>query len=243
MPAATVSDTNTNTAPIFQRMHLRQLRLFEFCLHERGDAERPAVEDYIRRRFAGSHDADVNHFLPHLVSLGRSGQPCAAVGLADASRGPLFAETYLAAPIEQWVSSACGERVGRGDILEIGNLVSTWKGSSLLLFVFLGELIDRLGYRFAAFTATREVDRLLARLGHAPTVLVDADPACLSDGGLRWGRYYTHRPRVMFGEVRPAVQAARRELLYRAVARSLAPQVERVCAQWPRRPLADTSHA
>lgn len=237
MQAAIVSDTDA--APTVQRVHLHQLRLLRFALHKRGNAARPAVEDYIRRRFAGSHDADVDHFLPHLLSLGRGGQPCAAVGMADAARGPLFAEAYLAAPIEELVSKACGEAVGRGDILEIGNLVSSWRGSSLLLFVFLGELIDRLAYRFVAFTATREVDRLLARLGYAPTVLADADPARLPDGGMRWGRYYTHHPRVMFGEVRPAVQAARRELLYRTVARSIAPQVERICAQWPRRPDAD----
>ena len=232
-----------DAAPATRRMHLHQLRLLQFALHEPGDAARPAVEDYIRRRFAGSHDACVSHFLPHLVSLGSGGRPCAAVGMADAARGPLFAETYLAAPIEQLVSSACGEAVGRGDILEIGNLVSSWKGSSLLLFVFLGELIDRLGYRFVAFTATREVDRLLARLGYAPVVLADADPARLPDAGASWGRYYSHRPRVMFGEVRPAVHAARREVLYRAVARAIAPQVERMCAQWPRRADAGNGHA
>lgn len=232
-----------DAAPATRRMHLHQLRLLQFALHDSGDAARPAVEDYIRWRFAGSHNARISHFLPHLVSLGSGGRPCAAVGLADAARGPLFAETYLAAPIEQLVSDACGDTVGRGDILEIGNLVSSWKGSSLLLFVFLGELIDRLGYRFVAFTATREVDRLLSRLGYAPVVLVDADPARLPDAGASWGRYYSHRPRVVFGEVRPAVHAARHEVLYRAVARAIAPQVERMCAQWPRRADAGNDHA
>lgn len=224
-----------NAAPLTRRVHLHQLHLLRFALHEPGDAARPEVEDYIRRRFAGSHDACISHFLPHLLSLGSGGRPCAAVGMADAAHGPLFAETYLSAPIEQRVSNACGQPVGRGEILEIGNLVSGWRGGSLLLFVFLGELIERLGYRFVAFTATREVERLLARLGHAPRVLADADPARLPDAGASWGRYYTHRPRVMFGEVRPAVQAARRETLYRAAARAIAPQVERVHAQWPRR--------
>ena len=224
-------------------MKLRQLRLLQFALHEPGDAARSVVEEYIRQRFAGSHDACVNHFLPHLVSLGNGERPCAAVGMADASRGPLFAEIYLAAPIEQLVSSACGEVVARGEILEIGNLVASWKGSSLLLFVFLGELIDRLGYRFVTFTATREVDRLLARLGYAPVVLADATPARLPDAGASWGRYYTHSPRVMFGVVRPAVYAARREVLYRAVARAIAPQVERMCAQWPWRAGASDVHA
>ena len=41
--------------------------------------------------------------------------------------------------------------------------------------------------------------------------------------------------RVMFGEVRPAVRAARRGVLYRAVARTIAPHVERILGQWPQR--------
>lgn len=233
MQAATVSETNATA--LGEHGLIDRLRLLQFDLHAQGGATRADVEDYIRVRFAGHHDAAISHFLPQLVSLGRDGRPCAAVGMADAARGRLFAETYLAAPIETLVSHACGEAVGRGDILEIGNLVSSWKGSSLLLFVFLSELIDRLGYRFVAFTATREVDRLLAKLGYAPVVLSDADPACLPDAGASWGRYYSHRPRVMFGEVRPAVRAARRGVLYRAVARTIAPHVERILGQWPQR--------
>lgn len=233
MQAAIVSETNAT--PLGEHGLLDHLRLLQFDLHAQGSASREDVEDYVRMRFAGHHNASISHFLPQLVSLGRDGRPCAAVGMADASRGPLFAETYLAAPIETLISQARGDTVGRGEILEIGNLVSSWKGSSLLLFVFLSELIDQLGYRFAAFTATREVERLLAKLGYAPVVLADADPACLPDAGASWGRYYNHRPRVMFGDVRPAVQAARRGVLYRAVARVIAPQVDRIRGQWPRR--------
>ena len=223
----------TTSAPLVRRLQMRQLRLLRFDVHEPGDATRADVEHYIQQRFAGSHDARVSHFLPHLLSLGNGGRPCAAVGLAEASRGPLFAESYLAAPIEQLIAQSRGEPVHRAEILEIGNLVSSWKGGSLMMFVFLSELIDRLGIRFVAFTATREVDRLLARLGYEPVVLAAANPALLADAGASWGRYYSHQPRVMFGEVRPAVQAARTLMFYRVVARTLAAQVDRVCAAWP----------
>lgn len=219
--------TATIAAP---RAALRQLQLLDFDLHRPGDDSRPGVEAYIRSRFAAVHGARITHFLPHLVSVGHGPMHCAAVGLAMAHRGRLFAESYLDAPVERMIERQLGEPVTRADILEIGNLVSTWKGSSLLLFVFLSELIAHLGQRFVLFTATPEVERLLARLGYAPQVLVAADPAQLSDGGAQWGRYYERRPRVMFGEVAPAVAAARRDLLYRGVARSIASQVDRVAS-------------
>ncbi|MCI1710882.1 MAG: thermostable hemolysin [Chiayiivirga sp.] len=217
------------------RAALRQVQLLDFGLHQRGDNSRSAVEDYIRNRFAAVHGARITHFLPHLVSVGHGDTHCAAVGLAMAARSRLFAETYLDAPVERMIERQLGEPVARADILEIGNLVSTWKGSSLLLFVFLSELIAHLGQRFVLFTATPEVERLLARLGYAPQVLAEADPAQLPDGGVQWGRYYERRPRVMFGEVAPAVAAARRDLLYRGVAHSIASQVDRMTQQLSRR--------
>lgn len=211
------------------RTALRRLPGLRF-LHHRPDGEqRAAVEQYIRSRFAGRHGACVTHFLPDLLTLGSQGQYCAAVGLARAAEAALFAEVYLDVPIEAAIAARIGEPARRCDILEIGNLVSTWRGGSLLLFVFLSEVIDRLGFRWVVFTATREVEALLARLGYAPIGLADADPARLPDGGAAWGGYYRHAPRVVFGEVRPAVAAARRGLPYRLAARLIAPQVERVC--------------
>jgi hypothetical protein len=210
----------------------RELLSLRFSLQVRGGAERSSVESYIRARFAARHSAQIVHFLPNLISLGNGERYCGAVGLAAASSGRLFAETYLDAPIEQLIAQATGEAVSRDDILEIGNLVSTWKGSSLLLFVFLTEVINRLGVRWVLFTATREVESLLARLDYRPVVLADADPARLPDGGASWGRYYRQMPRVMFGDVPPAFATARKSLLYRAAARAISGQVERVCAEF-----------
>jgi hypothetical protein len=212
------------------RLALQQVPLLDFELHAAGDAARGDVEAYIRSRFAAVHGACVSHFLPELLTVGHGSRYCAAVGLAPAARTRLFAEQYLDAPVERVISRMRAEPVGRGDILEIGNLVSTWKGSSLLLFVFLSELILRLGHRFVVFTATPEVERLLARLDYVPVVLATADPAQLPDRGAQWGSYYERGPKVVFGEVAPAVAHARRDLLYRGVARAIAAPVERVAA-------------
>lgn len=226
-----VSNTSQQAPAVAGRIGLRQLPSLRFLLQTPGGPHRKSVEDYVRARFAARHGARIAHLLPNLIALGKGDQHCGAVGLAAAANGPLFAETYLDAPIQQLIARATGEPVARGDILEIGNLVSTWKGSSLLLFVFLTELIARLGHRWVLFTATREVEALLGRLAYAPVVLADADPARLPDGGASWGSYYARGPRVMFGEVPPAVASARKNLPYRLVARTIAGQVERVCGE------------
>lgn len=198
-----------------------------------GDPQRERVEHYIGERFAASHGARISHFLPQLLSVGQGEQCCAAVGLAAAGEGPLFAEQYLDAPIERLIAERVGAATTRQSIVEIGNLVSTWRGGSLLLFVVLSELVDRLGFRYALFTATPEVERGLARLGYAPVVLAPADPTRLADRGANWGRYYQRGPRVMYGEAPPAIAAARRKLSYRLLARTLAPQIERLLGAAP----------
>ncbi len=230
--ASAIDDVDVDVAKGFD---FRQLHRLRFDLNLVGDAQRAQVEAYIGQRFAGRHGARIQHFLPNLLSLNAGAQSFAAVGLAAASTGSLFAEQYLTAPIDVLIAQSRAQPVGRDQILEIGNLVSSWKGSSLLLFVFLSELVYRLGHRYVVFTATREVERLLQRLDYSPTVLANADPRRLADTGASWGSYYAHGPRVMYGEVRPAVEAVRKRILYRVVAHALRAQVERVCAEWSAR--------
>lgn len=217
--------------PLSGRAALRQLLSLHFSLSSAGSRDRAAMESYIHARFANRHTARIAHFLPNLIALGVDGRYCGAVGLSPAALGPLFAETYLDEPVERAISRATALDVAREEILEIGNLVSTWKGSSLLLFVFLSEVITQLGHRWVLFTATLEVESLLARLGYRPIVLAEADPRRLPDQGASWGGYYRHHPRVMFGEVQPGVTAARKSLVYRTVARAISGQVDRIVEQ------------
>ena len=226
-----IASNAPDTASDAVRFTPRRLPSLRFSLYLPGSAGRDGVESYIRARFAQRHGAQVTHFLRGLIALGDGERHCGAVGLASAGDGPLFAETYLDRPVEQLVADATGQHVERREILEIGNLVSTWKGSGLLLFVFLTELVARLGYRWVLFTATHEVEALLGRIGHAPVVLAEADPARLPDRGASWGSYYARGPRVMFGEVPPALAFARRRLAYRLAARAMSRQVDRVCGE------------
>jgi hypothetical protein len=210
---------------------LPQIRIPRFGLHTTGSQERERVEAYIHDCFAGVHHAEVTHFLPNLISLRCGGEYSAAVGLAPAGNDKVFAEQYLDAPVEQVISEKLGLQVARDQIVEIGNLVSTWKGSSLLLFIVIGEVMERLGYHYVMFTGTREVKALLARLRYSPIVLADADPARLPDGGASWGSYYTNNPQVMFGDNRPAMAAARKNPMYRATVAAISRPIEKICVQ------------
>lgn len=211
---------------------LPQIRIPRFGLHTPGSEQRQAIESYIHDRFASVHHAEVTHFLPNIISLRCAGEYSAAVGLAPASTGKLFAEQYLAAPVEEVISENLGHAIARNQIIEVGNLVSTWKGSSLLLFIVIGEVMERLGYHYVMFTGTREVKALLARLHYSPVVLADANPAVLPDGGASWGNYYANQPQVMFGDNRPAMNAARKNPMYRATVLAINSAIENICAEF-----------
>jgi hypothetical protein len=224
--------TDESDSQTWQIPHLPQVKMPHFGLHVSQDEERVALENYIHTRFSLVHGAQVTHFLPNIISLSCNNSYSAAVGLAPARQCQLFAERYLGEPAQHAIARQLGQAVERERILEIGNLVSSWKGSSLLLFIFLSELIERLGYHWALFTATREVESLLARMHYKPIVLADASPTCLPDGGASWGSYYNHQPRVMFGDVRNAVNIARKSPMYRATVTLIGPQIDDVCARY-----------
>ena len=211
---------------------LPHIRIPRFQLQTHASKRRAAIEAYILERFAEVHKAEVSHFLPNIISLSCGGQYSAAVGLSPASTSRLFVEQYLDSPIEQVVSKKLGVEVHRHQIVEIGNLVSTWKGSSLLLFIVIGEVMERLGYQYVIFTGTREVKALLARVRYSPVVLADANPALLPDAGLKWGTYYNNNPQVMFGDNRPPMEVARKNPMYRATVAAISRPIDRICSEF-----------
>lgn len=226
------ANTPTESSSKWHMPRLPQIRIPRFGLHTPDSAERSAVEAYIHDRFANVHHAEVSHFLPNIISLSCGGEYSAAVGLAPASNGQLFAEQYLDQPVEQVISQKLDIGIARDQIVEIGNLVSTWRGGSLLLFIVIGEVMKRLGYHYVMFTGTREVKALLARLRYSPVVLADANPAVLPDGGASWGTYYSNQPQVMFGDNRPAMEAARKNPMYRATVATISRAIENICDEF-----------
>lgn len=184
-----------------------------FDVHAPDCPQRHRAETYIHERFRDIYGARIRHFLPYLLGLSIENRISAMVGLRPAESGPLFLEQYLHDPVEQEIGLRCRDEIHREDIIELGNLVSTWRGGSQLLFLFLVALLTRIGRKWVVFTATREVERLLGKMHFNVTVLADADPARLLDARESWGSYYENGPRVMFGHIPGALEIIERNPL------------------------------
>lgn len=178
----------------------------QLSLHGPDDPQRVEVEAFIRQRYRQHFGAEVPGFAPWLLTLraGPEGPLRAAVGyrLADT---PLFLERYLDAPIESLIGEA-GAAPDRAQIAEVGHLCAELPGAGRRLIVAVAAHLQRLGVRWVACTLTEELRRLFLRLGLAPQVLGPADPQRLGTEAQAWGAYYEHRPLVIVGRLRPAVE-------------------------------------
>ncbi|WP_386081301.1 thermostable hemolysin [Vreelandella sp. F11] len=168
--------------------------------------EQAALQQLIQQRFAQQHSAHIQHFLPRLFGLWQAEQPQAAVGLRLASSGPLFLERYLDGKAEQVINHGFQQTLARREIAEIGNLASLRPGLQRQLFIFLAHQLATEGIAWLLFTATPEVANGLRRLGLSPQPITPADPTRLGEESHLWGRYYQHRPWVMAGDLRSAMQ-------------------------------------
>ncbi len=99
---------------------------------------REDVQRYIAGVFQISYGAQVQDFMPLLVSLREQGHLTAALGLRGAASGQLFCEQYLDEPVETHVQRVFGRQVQRGRILEMGSLVASNPGHAALLYTLVG---------------------------------------------------------------------------------------------------------
>ncbi|WP_237567718.1 thermostable hemolysin [Microbulbifer hydrolyticus] len=188
-----------------------------FSLSAAGDEDREAIESYIAATFSETYGARLYHFMPLLLARRNETGLVSALGMRRADTAPLFLEQYLNQPVERALADATGSEVARCDIVEIGNLVSTSRGGSRLLFLMLAELFAAADVTWAIFTATPEVRRLLQKLTGNQFVLCQADGRRLGDRLADWGSYYETKPAVT------AINVAeeRRALLEHPLAREL----------------------
>lgn len=165
-------------------------------------ADRPRVEQFIAGVFARRYAARVSSLAPNLILLqDRLQQIIAAAGWRPAQAGPLFLEHYLDDPIEHAMGSLNGQPVRRESIVEVGNLATGKSGASVHVILALAEHLDRLGYEWVVFTATRELIGIFQRLGLPLLALAKADPARLGDEARHWGSYYDREPVVVAGRI------------------------------------------
>jgi hypothetical protein len=189
-----------------------------FQAHPPGSAERARVEQYIAARFRDVHGANIHDFMPVLLTLSCHGHTTAATGVRAAARQPLFLEQYLARPVEQVLGAVAGKTLRRANIAEIGNLVATQAGSSYLLFLVLTAILEQAGFDWVVFTATPQVQKVLAHLGLAVHRLCHADPGRLTESSAaEWGSYYASQPQVVTGRVAGAMAVLNQRTLYSTV--------------------------
>jgi len=189
-----------------------------FQAHMAGSPDRLKVEQYIAQQFRSVHGATIHDFMPVLLTMGCHGMTTAATGVRAAAHQALFLEQYLSQPIESSLTELAGKPVQRASIVEIGNLVATQGGSSYLLFMVLTAVLEQAGFDWVVFTATPQVQKVLASLGLEIHALCEADPSRLTHSNLaEWGRYYNSRPQVVAGNVAEAMQVLEQRKLYASI--------------------------
>lgn len=164
------------------------------------------VEVFIADRFRHHYQAEITHFLPYLISTKTNQSLTAAMGFQPAgSVNPLFLEQYLTTSIEAEISRLTNQIVDRNKIAEVGNLTSVHRGTSQLLFVLTIAILHEAGFEWSVFTATKQVQHLLARLNLVTIMVCEANPDKLIDGKQSWGRYYDDKPHVLIGNLTDAI--------------------------------------
>ncbi len=170
---------------------------------ERDHPLRAETERFIHQRFGTEYDANLHHYMPHLVRLTtRDGEIVAAVGYRDAIKHPLFVEHYFDDPIEVVLSRVQGREIPRADIVEVGNLADAHPGGARAAITALTAYLYGVGFRWVVFTGVTKLRNAFFRLGLNPVQIGHADPGRLSEEERReWGRYYLAGPRVMAGDI------------------------------------------
>jgi len=164
------------------------------------DPGRDAAEQYIRSGFFRTHRAQIQSFMPVLVTVsGEPGQIEGALGYRAGGNEPFFLERYLDQPVELAIAERSGRSVDRHTIVEIGNLACESARTAGRLMRALARYLISQRYQWVVFTGTRAVRDIL-RIFPAPLIeLANASEACAGNTGDTWGRYYRSDPRVMAG--------------------------------------------
>jgi hypothetical protein len=184
------------------------------------DLLRAEAEHYVAERYQAAYHAELQHFLPFLLTMRCLGSLSGVAGMGPASAQPLFLERYLSAPIEQLLAAHSGGGVARAEVVEIGNLAADQRGASHLLFVLFSAVLHRAGYRWLTFTATRALRNNLQKLGFPLLTLGAASLEQIpADEREQWGSYYDTDPQVVAGSLDAAMQIIQERPLMRRVLR------------------------
>jgi hypothetical protein len=194
------SPLKTNVGTLLKKLSLPN-PVFE--LHEPHSSSRSKVETYIAQHFEKVYGAQVCSFLPTLMTMRCKSGFSAAVGLRSATQSKLFLEQYLDTSVEKAIEKQTNKSINRNEIIEIGNLVATQKGTSHLMFILIAAALIKTEHKWMVFTATGQVAKILHRLNFSTITLCEADQSRLARNKNKdqWGEYYSANPQVLAGDL------------------------------------------
>jgi hypothetical protein len=166
-------------------------------------AAREQAEQFVRDAFRSAYGAEIDHFMPSLLSVrAAGGELLGVLGLRNPDATPLFLEQYLAQPVEHVLAAAARQPVDRATLIEVGNFAVGAAGGGRWLITALTAYLYSAGRSWAVFTCGPQLRNAFRRFGIPLLDLAAADPGCLSDDErARWGSYYRQQPRVMAANV------------------------------------------
>jgi len=118
----------------------------------------------------------------------------------------LFLERYLSASVDTLLAMHADAPPVRERIAEVGHLAASRNGEGRRLIQLLAPHLADEGFEWVVGTVTKELRKMLLRLGIVPLTLGAADPAALGDEATQWGSYYEHQPVVLAGQLRTVLQ-------------------------------------
>ncbi len=173
---------------------------FEWVTKDHPD--RASLQTFIATTFYKTYGANIHHFSDILVGCkDERGQWLAALGFSFLDQKKAFLESYLDLSLEMEIAAHIQDNVLRSQIIEVGNLAAIHAGAGRTLIINMTRYLHEQGYKWVAFTATKNLLNSFKRLGIQLVSLAKADPKRLPDAGQLWGNYYSTQPEVMFGNI------------------------------------------
>lgn len=213
---------HTLNLPIENHVKKPQSRLFQrliscqpsFALYFKGSSKRKEVEQYIHDKYQNTYHAELNQYMPCLLSMESGNSFNSTLGIRSAKNEVLFVEQYTQQAIEELMLAHCNISTNRDKIVEIGNLAAVKQGSSQLLLVIMVAFLYRSGYHWATASATDDVQKITDKLGFTTYKLCKANPDKLEGDAEQWGSYYETKPYVIVGDLRDSYKRLQQHRLF-----------------------------
>ena len=220
-----------NDLQTIKSLNITSKRAASFHLYEKNSFGRSKAEHAVSKIFRSAYGADITSYLPYLLTAEVNQRIAAVVGVRCAAEQPLFLEQYLSTNVEAAIKQINGLIIPRQKIVEIGNLVSCKTGVSRQLFIILAFALAKAEIEWVSFTATVQVEQLLAKLSLFPVVIGQATEHAIVNGDDRWGSYYVDSPNVCVGNVFNAVHELKKSMVIREMVMQLAPTINLLATQ------------